>query len=137
MRRLLRIFFGILCLALAAHPAATQSILPTAFSGWTATAPSTLIPSTGLDPLLGPDTAAFREYIPKSVEQRTYTQGALAASITLYRLRDPSSAYGAFTFLRNEALADADLGSYASASHDRALIVVGEMVLDVMAQAKQ
>ena len=137
MRRLLRICLGILCLAVAAHPAAAQGILPSTFAGWTAAAPSTVIPPTGLDPLLGPDTAAFREYIVKSVEQRSYTQGAQTASITLYRLRDPSSAYGAYTFLRNDALSDVDLGSYASASHDRALIVVGEMLLDVSAPAKQ
>jgi hypothetical protein len=126
-----------LCLVVAAHPAAAQGILPSTFAGWTAPASSTFIPPTGLDPLLGPDTTAFREYIVKSVEQRSYTQGSQAASITLYRLRDPSSAYGAYTFLRNEALSDAHLGSYASASHDRALIVVGEMLLDVSAPAKQ
>jgi hypothetical protein len=126
-----------LCLVVAAHPAAAQGILPSTFASWTAAASSTFIPPTGLDPLLGPDAAAFREYIVKSVEQRSYSQGAQAASITLYRLRDPSSAYGAYTFLRNDALSDANLGSYASASHDRALIVVGEMLLDVSAPAKQ
>jgi hypothetical protein len=137
MRPLVRILLGLLCLAAAAHPAAAQGILPPTFSGWTAAAPSTAVPPTGLDPLLGPDTPAFREYIVKSVEQRSYTQGTQAASITLYRLRDPSSAYGAYTFLRNDALSAADLGSYASASPDRALIVVGEMLLDVSAPAKQ
>jgi hypothetical protein len=96
-----------------------------------------IIPPAGLDSLLGPDTTAFREYIVKSVEQRSYTQGAETASVTLYRLRDPSSAYGAYTFLRNDALSGAELGSYASASHDRALIVVGEMLLDVSVPAKQ
>src|ERR1700688_3371929 len=137
MRRLLRICLGILCLFVAAHPAAAQGILPSSFAGWTAAAPSTVIPPTGLDPLLGPDTPAFREYVVKSVEQRSYTQGAQAISIALYRLRDPSSAYGAYTFLINDTLSAADLGSYASASHERALIVVGEMLLDVSASAKQ
>jgi len=137
MRRLLRVCLGILCLVVAAHPAAAQGILPSTFASWTAAASSTFIPPTGLDPLLGPDTAAFREYIVKSVEQRSYTQGSQATSVTLYRLRDPSSAYGAYTFLRTEALSDAALGSYASASHDRALIVVGEMLLDVSAPVKQ
>ena len=55
----------------------------------------------------------------------------------MYRLRDPSSAYGAYTFLRNDSLTTADLGSYASASRDRALVVVGEMLLDVSATEKQ
>jgi len=137
MRRLLCFSLGLLCLAVAAHPAAAQGLLPSTFAGWTASAPSTAVPPTGLDPLLGPDTPAFGEYIVKSVEQRSYTQGAQSASITLYRLRDPSSAYGAYTFLRNDPLSAADLGSYASASRDRALIVVGEMVLDVSAPAKQ
>jgi uncharacterized protein DUF6599 len=137
MRPLLRILLGLLCLSVATHPAAAQGILPSTFSGWTAAAPSTAVPPTGLDPLLGLDTPAFREYIVKSVEQRSYAQGTQAASITLYRLRDPSSAYGAYTFLRNDALSAADLGSYASASPDRALIVVGEMLLDVSVPAKQ
>jgi hypothetical protein len=100
--------------------------------------PSAVIPSAGLEQLLqGADAAAFREYIVKSVEQRSYSQGAQTASITLYRLRDPSSAYGAYTFLRNEALSAVDLGSFASASRDRAIIVVGEMVLDVSAPTTQ
>jgi hypothetical protein len=137
MRRLLRTCLGLLCLAVAAFPAAAQGILPSSFAGWTAAATSTVIPPTGLDPLLGPDTPAFREYVVKSVEQRSYTQGAQAISIALYRLRDPSSAYGAYTFLINDTLSAADLGSYASASPERALIVVGEMLLDVSASAKQ
>ena len=135
MRRLLDICVGMLCLTVAAHPAAAQGLLPSTFAGWTAAGPSTTVPPTGLDPLLGEDAPAFREYIVKSVEQRGYTQGPQSTSVTLYRLRDPSSAYGAYTFLRNDALSAADLGSYASASADRALIVVGELVLDVSAPA--
>ena len=137
MRRLLRVSFSLLCLVVAALPASAQSILPSSFAGWTAAAPSTTIPPTGLEPLLGPDTPAFREYIVKSVEQRSYHQAAQALSVTLYRLRDPSSAYGAYTFLSNDTLSPVDLGSYASASHDRALIVVGEMLLDVSVPVKQ
>ncbi len=137
MRQLISIFLGLLCLAIAAPPAKAQGILPASFAGWTAAAAPTAIPATGLDSLLGPDTPAFREYVVKSVEQRSYSQGPQNASITLYRLRDPSSAYGAYTFLRNESLSSVDLGSYASASHERALIVVGEMLLDITVPAKQ
>jgi hypothetical protein len=137
MRRLLRVCLGILCLGVAAFPAAAQGILPSSFGGWTSAGPSTIVPTTGLDPLLGPDASAFREYIVKSVEQKSYMQGTQSASVTLYRLRDPSSAYGAYTFLRNDSLSAADLGSYASVSHDRALVVVGEMLLDISAPAKQ
>ena len=137
MRRLLSLAFGILCLTVAPRPAAAQGVLPSSFGGWNASANSTFVPVNGLDSLLGPDTPAFREYVVKAVEQRAYTQGAQTASVTLYRLRDPSSAYGAYTFLRNETFSPIDLGSYASASHDRALVVVGEMLLDITVPAKQ
>ncbi|HEX4642721.1 MAG TPA: DUF6599 family protein, partial [Candidatus Acidoferrales bacterium] len=137
MRRLLRTVLGILCLVVAAIPAAAQGVLPSSFAGWSAPAVATTIPPAGIDSLVGPDASAFREYIVKSAEQRAYSQGTQTASITLYRLRDPSSAYGAFTFLRNDSLTDATLGSYSAVSKDRALIVVGEMLLDVAAPEKQ
>jgi hypothetical protein len=137
MRRLVWVCAGLFCLATSAHPAAAQGILPSSFAGWIASAPVSTIPSNGLDSLLGQDATAFREYIVKSVEQRAYSQGSQAASLTLYRFRDPSSAYGAYTFLRNDSLSVVTLGSYASAARDRALIVVGEMLLDVSAPQKQ
>jgi len=120
-----------LCFAVAAQSAGPQAVLPASFAGWSATAPSSLTPPTALDPLLGVDAAAFREYFPKTIEQRSYAQGAQTTAITLYRFRDPSSAYGAFTFLRNDTFIDVKLGSYAGALPGRALIVVGEMLLDV------
>jgi uncharacterized protein DUF6599 len=137
MSRFLRICLGILCLAVVALPAAAQGILPSTFAGWTASGAPTVIPPTGLDSLLGPDAAAFREYVVKSAEQRTYSQGAQTATITLYRMRDPSSAYGAYTFLLNDSLSTVPVGSYASASRDRALIVVGEMLMDVSTPPKK
>jgi hypothetical protein len=129
MRRLL--FIGILCLIAAAYPAAAQSVLPSSFAGWSATEPSVVVPSTGLDQTLGSDAAVFREYYLKSLERRTYAHGAQTTAITLYRFRDPSSAYGAYTFVRNEALAPVELGSFASAAADRALVVIGDILLDV------
>jgi hypothetical protein len=39
--------------------------------------------------------------------------------------------------LRNDTLSPIDLGSYASASHERAMVVVGEMLMDVTVPAKQ
>lgn len=137
MRRLLRICLGLALLSVAAIPAAAQGLLPPSFAGWTAGASATSIPPAGLDSLLGAGASAFREYVVKSVEQRPYTEGPQTATITLYRLRDPSSAYGAYTFLRDSSLADTSLGSYSSASQNRALIVVGEMLLDVTVPEKQ
>jgi hypothetical protein len=137
MRRIVWACVGLFCIAMAARPAAAQAVLPSSFGGWNATAPTSTIPPNGLDSLLGQDAPAFREYVVKSVEQRPYSQGTQTASITLYRFRDPSSAYGAYTFLRNDSLSSVSIGSYGGAARDRALIVVGEMLLDVSAPPKQ
>jgi len=137
MKRFLFLLVSILCLGAVARPAGAQTVLPSSFAGWNASAPSSVIPLAGLDQILGADAAGFREYIVKSVEQRNYAQGIHSAGITMYRFRDPSSAFGAYTFLRNDSLSPANLGAYASASRERALIVVGEMLLDVTVPAKQ
>lgn len=131
MNRSLGASLLVLCLGLFVRPAGAASVLPSSFGGWTASARSTPIPDAKMDQLLGANAPAFREYIVKGIEQRPYSQGANTVSITLYRLRDPSSAYGAFTFLRTESMAPLNIASYGSASHDRALLVVGEMLLDV------
>ncbi len=137
MKRLLPIFIFALSFAAAARAVNTPILLPSSFGGWNASAPSTIAPPAGLDQILGMDATGFREYVVKSVEQRSYTQGSQTASITLYRLRDPSSAYGAYTFLRNDSLAIANFGNYSSESKERALVVVGEMLLDISVPAGQ
>jgi hypothetical protein len=130
MRRITLI--GIFCLTVVAHPAAGQSLLPSSFSGWSASEPSVVVPSSGLAQILGSDAAIFREYSVKSLERRSYVQGTQSASITIYRLRDPSSAYGAYTFLRNDSLTPVTLGSFGCASRERALIVIGNYLIDVV-----
>jgi hypothetical protein len=131
MRRLLPI--GILFLIVIARPVAAQSVLPPSFAGWSASGPAALATSgsSSLEPLGGPDFAILREYSLKSTEMRAYAQGAQTAAISLYRFRDPSSAFGAYTFLRNDSLAAVELGSFGAASGDRALVVIGDFLLDV------
>jgi hypothetical protein len=136
MRRLLPI--GILCLIAAARPAASQSVLPSSFADWSASDPSASALSARLsilELLRRPDPVIMREYLLKSIETRAYTQGTQTALIALYRFRDPSSAYGAYTFLRNDSLSPVELGSFGCAAGDRALVVVGNLLLDVVAKS--
>jgi hypothetical protein len=137
MKQFLILCMGILCLAAVSRSAGPQPVLPSSFAGWSAPNPSSMTPPTGLEQILGESAPSFREYIVKSIEQRSYAQGTQTASITLYRLRDPSSAYGAYTFLRSDSFSAADLGAFSSTSPERALIVVGEFLLDVTVPAKQ
>lgn len=140
MKRFLFAVVGLVCfvpLRVSAHPAGAQTVLPDSFGSWSAFGASSVLPPSGLDQILGGDAAAFREYVVKSVEQRTYAAGQATASITLYRMRDPSSAYGAFTFFGSDSLAPLKLGAYSAASGSRALIVVGEMLVDLTVPDKQ
>jgi hypothetical protein len=136
MRRLLPI--GILCLVAATRPVAAQSVLPSSFAGWSASGPNASASSAELsilELLRRPDPAILREYLLKSTEARVYAQGMQTASITLYRFRDPSSAYGAYTFLRNDSLSPVELGSFGCVAGDRALVVVGNLLLNITAKA--
>jgi hypothetical protein len=132
MRRLLLALS--ICLIGVALPgsATAQGNLPSSFAKWNAAAASTVIPTAGLNQALGADAPIFREYSLRSIERRAYTEGAQDAEIALYTFRDPSSAYGAYTYLRNESLTPVTLGSFGCASHSRALVVIGNFLLDVM-----
>lgn len=149
MHRLLRICLGLAVLSTAAIPASAQSVLPPSFAGWTTTNDPAVLSSLGVtsvlesrnpatfDQLLGPNAPFFHEYFIKGLERQTYVQGNRGAFVSLYTFRDPSSAYGAYTFLLNDSLTPTNIGAYASASNAQALIVVGQMLLDVTVPAKQ
>jgi uncharacterized protein DUF6599 len=132
MRRFLPII--LLSLVPAAAPARAQALLPSSFGSWTASDSGAYLPSARVDQITGADTPIFREYSVQSAERKTYTQGSQNVSVTLYRLRDPSSAYGAYTFLRSDNLGPVSLGSFGCAARDRALIVVGNLLLDISGQ---
>src|SRR4030081_2833378 len=129
-------FIGRILLIVAVRPSAALSVLPSSFAGGSASGPPAVAPVglSSLEPLGGPDPAILKEDFLKSTETRSYSHGPQTAAITLYRFRDPSSAYGAYTFLRNDSLTPVELGSYGSASGDRVLVVIGDFLLDVAAK---
>jgi len=129
MRRLL--LTCLVVLAGAASPAAAQDLLPTTFSGWNAPAASTAAPAGALEQWLGADAAIFQEYGALAAERRSYTRGAETLTVTLYRMRDPTGAYGAYTYALDEQMSTGDLSPYSSISRQRALVTVGNLLLDV------
>jgi hypothetical protein len=126
-------FIGILLLV-AGPPAAAQGMLPSSFGAWSASDTSVVSLPGSFNQTFGSDAAIFREYSLKSQERRTYTQGTRTTQITLYRFRDPSSAYGGYTFLRSDDLSPVKIGSFGSASNGRALVVIGNYLLDASGQ---
>jgi hypothetical protein len=117
----------IACSLLAtAHLSAAQGLLPPSLGSWTAGAAQ----AATLEQAAGADAAAIREYGFVAVERAEYARGAEALSVTLYRMADPSAAYGAFTYLRPAGMAPSNLSRFAAASANRALVVVGNFLID-------
>ena len=126
MRRL--IWLPLAALVVAALPAFAQGILPTSVSGWTSRG-STANPG----PIDNAQSSAFREYGYVSGETQSYVQASNRIEVALYKFKDPSGAYGAYSFLRQPDMAKADLTEHSSASSDRALALAGNFVLDIHA----
>lgn len=136
--------FAACCLALlllAAVPAAAQSILPTSFAGWSLSAkggleraPLASVPraADGSNPRT-PDEAwaALQEYGLVAGERNSYTKGSNTLDVTMYRMKDPSGAYGEYSYLRTQDMPYVNLAEHSAMSRDRALILCGNLVLDV------
>jgi hypothetical protein len=123
-----------------ASSANAQELLPLSFGGWTATRGVQAMAAEQIERVAGNRAAVLREYGVTSAELREYAQGQQAASVTLYRMVDPTAAYGAFTALRDPEMAPLDLGdsaSFAAATGDRALFVVGNLVLGITAPGER
>jgi hypothetical protein len=125
---------GLCCASL---PASAQGVLPASFAGWTQNGAESYSPLAA--PVLNAasdeaahqaDTAA-KEYGFRSGQRATYLRGPDTLDATLYRMNDPSGAYGEYSYLRTPGLAPADFTEHSSISPDRALILIGNLVLDV------
>jgi hypothetical protein len=130
-----------LCLAAllfaAALPATAQSILPLSFSKWTESntapfAPSASNSSPGTKPDQG--LVVAEEYGFLSGEQAKYARGSESLNVALYRMKDASGAYGEYSYLRTQDMPHANLGEHSALSRYRALVLDGNLVLDVRGQ---
>ncbi len=71
------------------------------------------------------------EYETLEAERQVYSRGSDQLTVTLYRMKDPSGAYGAYSFLRTEDMRRAQFTEHSAASPSRALILTGNLLLDV------
>jgi hypothetical protein len=133
-------FFAVLFL-LGATPwaFAAQGLLPPSFGTWTIAAPSAQFSARDLESVAQDKADILREYGITSAEKADYAQNGQAATVVLYKMSDPSAAFGAFTFLRNTGLAPipapGDSVAYAAGSNNRAILVIGNLLLDISSPA--
>jgi hypothetical protein len=135
MRHAIALF--ILVALLAALPASAQGILPNSFGGWSGST------SAGLNPPVvyngdhvasiaaNQQAAARQEYGFASGEQGTYSLGKDTLQVTLYRMNDPSGAYGLYSYLRSPDMARSGPSEHSVMTREEALVLLGNLVLDV------
>ncbi len=75
--------------------------------------------------------AARQEYGFVSGEQAAYSRGNDKLQVTLYRMKDPSGAYGMYSYLRSLDMPRAEVTDHSAMSRERALLLDGDLVLDV------
>lgn len=134
MRRTTFLLAIVFCLAGIA--AAAQQILPSSFDGWSGTVqsgtPAATVKSTDVHANEAQQqSVAMAEYGFVSDESGSYKKGAAALQVTVYRMKDPSGAYGLLTYLRPPDMARAQFSKHSFLSENEALLLAGNLVVDV------
>jgi hypothetical protein len=117
---------------LSAFPASAQRILPDSFSGWIASAKNSFSPSQrASSPENRTLAEAADEYGFAGGERDIYERGSARLEVTLYRMKDPSGAYGEYSYLRTQDMPHADLAEHSAMSRGHALVLDGNLVVDI------
>jgi len=125
----LRFLLFMALLSFAATPVAGQGILPNSFAAWVldaSTPPEAL--SAGVTRV---PQSVLAEYGWVQTESRQYLRGKSGLTVFLHKLKDASGSYGLYSFLRTPDMPRAELAEHSSMSQDRALVVIGNLVVEV------
>ena len=126
--------FALILAVLSSLPLAAQSLLPSFLGAWTSSGTPTQVAAQQIEQLANGRASVLREYGVTAGERREYVNDTDKASVTLYRMVDPSAAFGVFTFLRDPDMAlpgPVTAASYAAGKRGHELLVVGNLVMDI------
>ena len=125
---LLALFF------IGARCASAQQILPPSFGPWITATPVSA-PAAASSVLSEMPPAILSEYGLISSESAGYSLAGQGASqglqATLFRLKDPTAGYGLYSYLQTPGMAPAGWSDHALVSQERALVLLGNIVLDI------
>jgi hypothetical protein len=113
------LFLGVLAVA-------AQGILPSSLAGWSdnGVPPANVFPERA-------QTTILAEYGFVSFNSHSYSRGSSKLDAAVYKMKDPSGAYGLYSFSRTSDMVRVDLAEHSSMSHERALVLIGDSVLDI------
>jgi hypothetical protein len=120
------IVVSLFLLFVAVIPASAQGTLPARFADWSAGGLHSEVVAE--DPVTH---SAEQEYGIVFIEKATYSRGQDAWEVSLYRMKDPSGAYGLYSYLRSPDMAHTSSGDHSVISRERALLLDGNLLLDV------
>jgi len=110
----------------AAIPASAQGILPVSFDDWSSKTPTGTTIASYFE-----SSPVLQEYGFVAEEKATYSRGNETMMVTLYRMNDPSGAYGMYSYLRSPDMVHLNEGGHSVISPERALLLTGNLILDV------
>ncbi len=112
-----------------------QGVVPDSFAGWTCNGrtsfnpaqPSQITSQTASS--AGNDVLA--EYGFVTGEQCEYTRASEKLGVQVYRMKDPSGAYGLYSYMRTPDLPHSALSEHSALGPSRALALDGNLLLDI------
>lgn len=114
---------------LAVPPVAAQGVLPARFAGWQAVSGSAS--RIALDQLPSSEATLLRNCHAQTGERQSYQKAGARIDVTLFRLRDPSWGYSAFSVLRPVAATHYRPAPHSSIGRKRGMLLVGNLLVDV------
>lgn len=122
--------FALLLVWSGAAFAANPPVAPASFAGWSQSgAAQSISPASdtrwpGLWPVV-------QEYGYASGTLQQYSKDGKTISVVLYRMKDPTGAYGLYSFLRGPGMARAAIAEHSCMSAARALVLAGTTVVEI------
>ncbi len=112
-----------------------QGVVPDSFAGWNCNGRTSFNPAQPSQ--IAPQTASsagndvLAEYGFVSGEQCEYTRGAEKLGVQVYRMKDPSGAYGLYSYMRGADLSHGSISEHSSVGASRALALDGNLLVDI------
>src|SRR5580704_18726740 len=112
-----------------------QGVIPDSFAGWTCNGKTSFNPAQPSQ--IASQTASsapkdvLAEYGFLAGEQCEYTRGAEKLGVQIYRMKDPSGAYGLYSYMRGSDLPPGSLTDHSAVGASRGLALDGNLLLDI------
>ena len=135
MRHYLSIFLAIVVLSVAAASTPAQAVIPDSFAGWSCNGRSSFNPAQPSQIASQTASSAGNEVLAEygfvAGEQCEYTRGSEKLGVQVYRMKDPSGAFGLYSYMRTADLPNATLNEHSALGPTRALALDGNLLLDI------